>query len=498
MTTIISSALGAGGALVIGLGLWWMLFRPRGRGTGRSPATSILLRRGKVVDATPGADQILGAPFITGLGWDSLRDALRQQFPDLPDNMPDQPSQLEFTGTTGLRLTLRRSGETLLLRLEAHDMVPARLFHLETRAAKCQHFADILDRLPQPAWHVGPDGDVTWHNVAFARLCTACNHDPAHPLPFEPEPRSDTGTPPRVSVLDATKERHWFELESFAQDDGRLHVATDIGNLVAAERAQRQFVQTLSKTFAHLPIGLAAFGADQRLALFNPALVDLTRLNADFLSARPTLRSFFDLLRENRMMPEPKNYASWRERLSEMISAAQDDRFCETWTLETGLTYKITGRPHPDGAVAFLFEDISAEISLTRRFRAELMVTQSVVDSFEDAIAVFSQNGVLNFCNARYNELWRDQRGSAASDTNIVDAARIWQQACQGGPDWRHFRDLTLDPEQRRPWQTGLMLGDGTELLCRVVPVAGGATMVRFSRCDAHIAALPASRSARG
>ena len=197
-------------------------------------------------------------------------------------------------------------------------------------------------------------------------------------------------------------------------------------------------------------------------------------------------------------MPKPKNYACWRDRLSEMISAAQDDRFCETWTLESGLTYKITGRPHPDGAVAFLLEDISAEISLTRRFRAELMVTQSVVDSFEDAIAVFSQNGVLSFCNSRYNELWRDERDFPASDGNVVDAVRMWQQSCKGGPDWRRFRDITLDPEQRRPWKTELELRDGTELRCRVVPVAGGATMVRLSRSDADAVALPASRSAQG
>ena len=73
-----------------------------------------------------------------------------------------------------------------------------------------------------------------------------------------------------------------------------MFYAVDVNAVVSAEISQRKFVQTLAKTFAQLSIGLAIFDRNRQLALFNPALIDLTALPAEFLSARPNLLSFFD------------------------------------------------------------------------------------------------------------------------------------------------------------------------------------------------------------
>ena len=492
MDNIIASILGTGVASLCGFGLWWSCFR-RGHGKTRPrPPTVILVRNGVVADATPGAEEITGTSTLCDTPWEDLRDALRQRFPHLPDAQPDGPRPLHFIDDAGLQLSLTRSGETLRIRLDRPAVTPARLFRLESRRTEGRRLRRILDYLPMPAWQSGPGGDMVWHNAAFDEICRRSGRKAANGDPFV-RADGDDGAKTRASVVDKHGEKLWYEVEGLPFDDGTLHVACDIGSLVTAEHAQRQFVQTLSKTFAHLPIGLAVFGSDHRLALFNPALVDLTRLQGEFLSGRPTLRSFFDILREDRMMPEPKNYATWRDRLSEMIKAAQDDRFCETWTLENGLTYKVTGRPHPDGAVAFLFEDISAEISLTRRFRSELMVTQSVLDSFEDGVAVFSHNGVLVFCNARYREIWRDAKESALPETNVLDAARLWQRASEGGPDWRKLSELILDPMHRHTWHTEFTLHAGERLLCRASPAANGATLLRFSRTGNEVAQALAS-----
>lgn len=87
--------------------------------------------------------------------------------------------------------------------------------------------------------------------------------------------------------------------------------------------------------------------------LFNLALIDLTTLPADFLSARPNLLTVFDKLRDNQIMPEPKNYATWREKLAILVAAATEGTYTEIWNLPTGATFWISGRPHSDGALAF-------------------------------------------------------------------------------------------------------------------------------------------------
>ena len=130
--------------------------------------------------------------------------------------------------------------------------------------------------------------------------------------------------------------------------------------------------------------------------------------------------SFFDQLRENRRMPEPKNYLNWRQEIADVIAAATDGRYQETWSLETGQTYSVKGRPHPDGATAFLIEDISAEVTLTRNFRAELELGQSLLDTLDDGLAVFSASGILTFSNAAYRNLWQQKPEAAFADVTAL------------------------------------------------------------------------------
>jgi PAS domain-containing protein len=169
--------------------------------------------------------------------------------------------------------------------------------------------------------------------------------------------------------------------------------ARAIDKLVTAETSLRDFVQTLSKTFATLPVGLAVFDRGRELVLFNPALISVTMLEAAFLTRRPTLRAFLDQLREARRMPEPRDYRSWREEIALLEQGAEQDRYHEIWTLPSGETLRVTGRPHPNRAIAFVFEDISQEVSLTRKFRTELDLDRCILDDIPAGMIVFDLDG---------------------------------------------------------------------------------------------------------
>ena len=77
---------------------------------------------------------------------------------------------------------------------------------------------------------------------------------------------------------------------------------------IRAEAARREFMQTMSKTFAQLSTGLAIFDRKRALIHFNPALLDITGLDFETLSLKPDLASFLDTLRGKGFLPEPKNY----------------------------------------------------------------------------------------------------------------------------------------------------------------------------------------------
>ncbi len=270
-----------------------------------------------------------------------------------------------------------------------------------------------------------------------------------------------------------------------------LFVAEDAGPLVKAETAQQNFIQTLSKTFAHLPTGLAVFDKNRQLVLFNPALHDLTGLPIDFLATRPSLNGLLDRLREARVLPEPKDYKSWREAVTSMEHAASSGTYEENWTLPEGQTYRVTGRPHPDGAVAFLIEDISADISLTRRFRSQIDMGQAVIDAQRDAIAVFSPTGVMTLSNRAFADLWDIADSETVAEVTAIEATRAMQTRCLPTPAWGDLRDFVGTFGERSEWTAPIQMSDGRAFELRCAPIAGGATLCTFERLGVEGSALP-------
>ncbi|MGC3938030.1 PAS-domain containing protein [Roseobacter sp. EG26] len=436
--------------------------------------------------------------------WQSWRERMLNRFPSLPEQPPlEQPGTLtvqarhaEDTAT----LSLTQRGQFTQIHMDDDRMVSAaqsqkmRVLH--------QELADLRrasDTTPHAVWQVDTQGKVTWHNAAYEDLYNRLHQtspDADKPVFEVSDTLNEQTGRQRVSTQSGPEGRKdWYDVNAVSVGDITIFHAVDVNAVVKSEVAQRNFVQTLAKTFAQLSIGLAIFDRNGQLALFNPALIDLTNLPADFLSGRPTLLSFFDRMRENRRMPEPKNYHSWRQEISEVIAAATDGRYQETWTLETGQTYRVRGRPHPDGAIAFLIEDISAEVSLTRNFRAELELGQSLMDTFDDALVVFSSTGVLTFCNAAYRELWGLDPDNSFADVTIADSVQEWKRLCQPGARWAALTDFVLDFGERASWDMPTVMTSGTAFNCTISRIASGATVIRFVKSEAARPKIRKSRS---
>lgn len=474
----------------VALGSWWLL-RPVGSFAAKSePEGDVpaIVFRGGILDHATDAAMARFPIAIGAHDWEDIHDILAPDYPGFPPQRPLNGSgEIWLKGLKGSAQIIPRTNSTSVYFHEVGDI------SLTSRdTTELQLLRQINEHLPYPVWKTDLTGAVIWSNAAYSALRRRLPEDAAKTgvsiftLP-DPSPKSVDGAKGtqtnRVKVEYAFSESpEWFSVACHPLSDGAIYHATSLSAVIKAEDAQRDFVQTLAKTFAHLSIGLAIFNRNRQLALFNPALIDLTGLSVSFLSPRPTIDSFFDALRENRRMPEPKNYKTWRHRMADLISAAESGRFEETWSLETGQTYRVTGRPHPDGAIAFLLEDISAEISLTRNFRAELELGQSLVDTFEDALAVFSQSGVLTFSNKAYDLLWGFRGDSSFADVTISDAIQLWREKSAPNPMWQDLRDSVMRLGDREEWSMPVCLKGQKPMQCKILPIASGATVVRFSR----------------
>ena len=445
------------------------------------PDSHYLFEGNTLVDHDAGDVPGKASPLQT---WSDLRCWLSSRFDNLPHDLsslqPGQDINFKSTGSASQSaLQFCRNGPHTRLTLSDDSPRSAAAWHTALTSLQSDLGADaILRAAPDPIWRTNTSGVVVWQNQACIDLFGDCGVLPLTTTDKSP----DTASNPRHCIPGQTdKDARWYEVRSQDHGDHQLHFATDITQVIQAETVQREFVQTLTKTFANLTTGLAIFDKNRQLALFNPALLDLTGVSVSFLSARPDLMHFFDQLREKQVLPEPKSYPSWRAQIRDAVTQANKGLYQETWTLPTGLTYRVTGRPHPDGAVAFLFEDISAEMSLTRRFRAQIDLRQSVLDGMEDAIAVIAPNNLLMFCNRPCSDLLQIDPDTSFADMSLQDLLRACRDQLGSDSAWAAFEQNVLTGHASKPAKTDLTLGRGHALSCELKPLPGGVKMLVFS-----------------
>ena len=441
-----------GGLLVVPL-IWatyQLTSRPKkepGETKTAHPQPAIFLyRNGFLIDANSRGLAVLETSGTDPEAWETLAHLLQTDFPDFPST---QGNKKDRDVATFVAETSKANGLVTLEQWEDFARVRLTLAEPNSPVTDVSEINSTSFGAPYPIWISDTSGEVKWANEAYMTLARKIGkRNTALPRLFAAEFEPEKTQRIEFKPVDG-KETLWFDVTTRRKGSSFMHYATDANAIVRAEIAQRNFVQTLTKTFAQLSIGLAIFDRNRQLTLFNPALIDLTNLPADFLSSRPNMLTFFDRLRETRMIPEPKNYSSWRQQIAELVIAAADDRYCETWSLPSGVTYKVHGRPHPDGAIALLFEDISAEVSLTRRFRSQLDLAQAVLDSLDEAVVVFSPVGVASFSNSAYRRYWQTQPDANLPDFSIHDAIRSWREHFEPSDIWVSLEDNLTDIHPR-------------------------------------------------
>ncbi len=450
-----------------------------------------------LLDATPAARALLAESPVRGAPWLQLLARLGPRFGDLEKTVLALPKDGQITlqasgksdSSDQLTLTAELVGGVTRISLGGGQGMasaegPSALLH-RAQADELGELRHVIAQSPMLIWRERDDGEVVWANSAYLMHVTeklAPGQDLSWPLPrlFERLASAQGANGQRQRLDTPGGATRWFDIVGFAQGANSLVFALSADSAVQAETALRDFMQTLTKTFAHLPIGLAVFDKNRKLQLFNPALSDLTALQPEFLTARPSLVSFLDAMREQSMIPEPKDYRSWRRQMVELEAAASTGMHEETWSLPGGQTYRVIGRPHPNGAVAFMFEDISTEILRTRRYRADLELSQAVIDMLEEGIAVFSHSGSLVMTNAAYAEVWQHNPSEGLNDVAAVAMVRFWRDRTAPTPLWPAADEYLALLGDRDPWDGEVRLLDGRLMACRFSHLAGGATMVTF------------------
>jgi PAS domain-containing protein len=443
---VLTSVLTGTGVLLI-----FAALTPRSRSAGALDDKGcqdavFLFDQGLLIDTSAQGARLLDTLLPGGRGqrnrraWQALAAYLGQRFPDFDCSAtwPGQDTESTLASSDD-SLILRQEWIAGSLRMTLHEksdaqgvVVMDRLSH-GAMTQEIDILRQALDLAPTAIWAENDRGRVTWANGAYLKLLCRAQPDVTlvWPLPRLFEPLQD-GDRSRVGLHVAGGQVLWFDLFAQASSAGTLHFAQPADLAQQAEQSRKQFVQTLTRAFATLPTGLAVFDKTRRLQVFNPALTELTRLEPEFLLSCPGLEGFLNRLREKRTLPEPRDYQAWSRRLLEIERAATGVDFEEDWVLGDGRVLRVTARPHPDGALAFLIEDASASSDLSRQARAGLETLGDLLEILPAPIAVFAADGALQMANSAFSALTSSDAQSLDCP-GLTDTLALWAREGLGG-----------------------------------------------------------------
>ena len=510
----ILSAGAAGLAAVAGFALAAAMFGVRLLKHGRGPADVQLLYDGAVLVVSDGTIQQAAPAAATLLG-KCVGAPLRSVLEDfLGAGAPPAIVAVERLEATGepVELLVRTeagaayeligapAGALIRIILREASFLDAKLRDAETRlraaeetlraqACETQALHALVEEAPIIAWRRSGDGAVDWSAgrirtrggavtpeqavdliMARARL----NRQPtlaAEPQKFRIE----------IATGDSAESVALHVIELVRQDGSRIGFATDAGMAATAERTLARFVQTMTETFAHLTVGLAIFDRNQTLALFNPALVQMWQVEPGWLARRPSLREILDELRAIRRLPELEDFHQWRARLVGLFENTEAADYEELWHLADGSNIRVLARPHPHGALAFTFDDVSERMRLEQRYRHSIDLRRATLDGLAEGIAVFGSNGLLQFVNQAFHEIWGTDPDSVYAAMHARQLIELCEEMAAGPETWQKLHGFITGEEGRRAWSARLATTSGRVLTARFAPLPDGSTLAVFS-----------------
>lgn len=497
---VVLSALACGGvALAIAAGLWALAEQRAARRLRKS----LRIVSAKTKAALGERDALLGAgrealvvwgrdgsgPFSYGGGEELLQSCLKGTdalaLSGAIDGLSDRGAgfSLPVTDSHGRRLVARGRA--------VGSMAAVWLEEPQIATEQGADYKAILDALPIPVWLRDKALALSWGNHAFLKGAGAADLEAARRDQVALD-KGERELARAARAANAPQQSKRFSVVggqrraiNFTQiplgDAGVIGAAVDVTDTAAAEARLQQHADAHADTLDKLQTAVAIFGRDQKLSFYNKAFVKLWGLPEAFLDKHPSDGEILDRLRETRKLPEQRDFQAWkRARLALYQDGARDKPSEEPWYLPNGQTIRVVTQPHPFGGLTFLYEDVTARLTLESDYNTLVKVQSATLDTLSEGVAVFGPDGKLKLHNAAFARIWEfeaeDMEGEphlrtiAALSRDRFGDSHIWDQLIQAIVAGAGARDMG-DVER----------SDRSVLSLSTSPLPDGATLVTFN-----------------
>jgi Signal transduction histidine kinase len=356
--------------------------------------------------------------------------------------------------------------------------------------AQSLDFRGVLNSLPVPVWLRDKTLSLVWGNRAFLETTGASDLDTAarsqtalekteRDLAATARAQGEPMEAKRYAVI--AGQRRALQITEIPTDNGIVGTASDVTDVAASEAKLKQHIDAHTDTLDKLATAVAIFGPDQKLSFYNRAYLALWGLPEKWLNRSPTDAEILDRLREERKLPEQRDYHGWKRERLDLYKTARDYPSEDLWHIPGGKTLRVVAQPHPFGGLTFLYEDVTEKLSLASSYKTLIQVQSATLNTLQEGVAVFGPDGRLKLHNAAFAKLWsltdKDLDGEPHVRAIAAACAEKWGEL----PLWERLIQAIVAGAETDRRMGELERNDRSILTLGLSPLPDGATLATFS-----------------
>ncbi len=352
-------------------------------------------------------------------------------------------------------------------------------------------FGAILNALPVPVWLRDRTLSLVWGNQAFLTAAGVANLETAQrgqaslekserDLAATARAQHETLEAKRYAVISG--QRRALAITEIPNETGIIGTASDVTDVAAGEAKLQQHIDAHTDTLDKLATAVAIYGPNQKLHFYNRAYAKLWNLPNAWLDKHPSNAEVLDKLREERKLPEQRDYQGWKREHLQLYQTARDYPSEDLWHLPGGKTLRVVAQPHPFGGLTFLYEDVTERLSLESSYNTLIKVQSATLNTLQEAVAVFGPDGKLKLHNAAFAKIWGLTPKDLADEPHIRAIAAACSEKFGETAVWERLIQTIVsgaDVDRRR--MDEIERNDSSILSHGLAPLPDGATQGTFA-----------------
>jgi signal transduction histidine kinase len=371
----------------------------------------------------------------------------------------------------------------------------AQLSRIATAAgAERDRLQAALDALPLPVWRRDAGLALAWCNAAYGRAVDAAANEAVaaqRELLGAAAGRAlarraaDTAKPASERQRVVTGgQRRLMQATELPLDRGQpaelVGFAQDLTENAELKASLERHLAAHGEVLESLASAIAIYGADTRLVFFNSSFARLWRLEAAWLSAKPTIGEVLEAMRERRRLPEYVDFKAFKADTVKLFTGLIEPKD-EMMHLPDETALRTLIAPHPLGGLMFIYEDVTDRLALERSVNTLTEVQRETLNNLHEGVAVFGGDGRLRLNNPEFARLWNLAPEDLADGPHIADVIEKTRTLFPAAGDWPERKAALVaritEPEPRAGRLERL---DGKAVDYALTPLPDGACLLTY------------------